>query len=410
MFRLRAPIFVRLFVASALTASALLTASTPASAVGTRESIIVIDDVDGTPASPIVHVWVAAADDVPTTETMTGSVQILVGSNDRVASAATPLGSSGNAQDGYELAIPISLQASEKNTPLTISAVYSGDAQWTEAGWYDDGPLTVTDTGVYFAVAPPNPNGTPKTGYWMLAQNGGIFAFGDTTFYGTAASYGTNNWVDMEKAPFLNGYWLLNSDGDVVPFGSVADLGSFTGTLASGEEFTSISKTTTGKGYWLFTNRGRVVPFGDAKFYGDMSQVKLNGPVLDSIPTASGLGYYMVASDGGIFAFGDAQFRGSMGNARLNAPVQSLVPDVDGTGYWLVASDGGIFAFDAPFYGSMGAQKLNRPVTGMVASGPGGYLMVAEDGGIFAFGTATFRGSLGNIKINTSIVSVTSLS
>ena len=39
-----------------------------------------------------------------------------------------------------------------------------------------------------------------------------------------------------------------------------------------------------------------------------MSKVKLNGPVLDSIPSASGKGYYMVGSDGGIFSFGDAKF------------------------------------------------------------------------------------------------------
>src|SRR5207248_2483152 len=90
-----------------------------------------------------------------------------------------------------------------------------------------------------------------------------------------------------------------------------------------------------------FTNRGRAIAFGDAPFLGDMSQTKLNGPVLGSVATPNGKGYYMVASDGGIFAFGDAAFAGSMGDKKLNAPVQSLVPDGDGHGYWLVASDGG---------------------------------------------------------------------
>src|SRR5207253_2590914 len=97
-------------------------------------------------------------------------------------------------------------------------------------------------------------------------------------------------------------------------------------------------------GYWMVGADGRVYNFGDANSYGDTSQVKLNGPVLDSIPSADGKGYYMVASDGGIFTFGDAVFKGSMGDKPLNKPVQSLVPDADGSGYWLVASDGGIFA------------------------------------------------------------------
>jgi ribosomal protein L24E len=126
-----------------------------------------------------------------------------------------------------------------------------------------------------------------------------------------------------------------------------------------------------------------------------MTKTKLNGPVLDSIPSASGNGYYMVASDGGIFTFGDAAYKGSMGDKKLNAPVQSLVPDADGSGYWLVASDGGIFAFDAPFKGSMGAIKLNKPVTGMVRFG-NGYLMVGTDGGIFSFSDKKFQGSLGD--------------
>jgi ribosomal protein L24E len=139
-----------------------------------------------------------------------------------------------------------------------------------------------------------------------------------------------------------------------------------------------------------------------------MAATRLNGPVLDSIPTASGKGYYMVASDGGIFSFGDARFLGSMGGKRLNAPVQSLVPDGDGVGYWLVASDGGIFAFEAPFKGSMGDKRLNKPVTGMVRFG-NGYLMVAEDGGIFNFSDKQFHGSLGSSPPARPVVAVAAL-
>jgi ribosomal protein L24E len=166
--------------------------------------------------------------------------------------------------------------------------------------------------------------------------------------------------------------------------------------MAAGEKVTSLSATADSGGYWIFTDRGRVVTFGDAAFLGDVSNLHLAGPVLDSIVTPSGKGYYMVASDGGIFAFGDAMFYGSMGGHKLNAQVQSLVPDSDGAGYWLVASDGGIFAFQAAFKGSMGSTHLNKPVTGMVRAGKG-YLMVGEDGGIFDFSgdPTSFKGSLG---------------
>ena len=93
-----------------------------------------------------------------------------------------------------------------------------------------------------------------------------------------------------------------------------------------------------------------------------MSALRLNGPVLDSIPTPSGRGYYMVASDGGIFTFGDAVFHGSTGNIKLNAPVQSLVPDPDGVGYWLVAADGGVFSFEGAFRGSLGDNPPAHPI------------------------------------------------
>jgi len=235
--------------------------------------------------------------------------------------------------------------------------------------------------------------GSGGSGYWMVGQDGAVYAFGGAAHLGNAP---TGSAEDLEPTPSKAGYWVVNAAGNVFSFGDAPNLGGIDGRLAAGEKVTSISATPSGGGYWLFTTFGRVAAFGDAGHVGDMSGTRLNSPVLDSIPTPSGRGYYMVAGDGGIFTFGDADFRGSMGGTPLNAPVQSLVPDSDGVGYWLVASDGGIFAFDAAFHGSMGGTRLNKPITGMVAFGPGGYLMVGEDGGIFTFGTAAFHGSLGD--------------
>ena len=261
------------------------------------------------------------------------------------------------------------------------------------------GPATTTTT-VTTPVTPPTtaPAQVPsRSGYWMIGSDGRVYNFGDATSYGDATLAAGAQAVDLEPTPSGNGYWIVDSLGHVFARGDAGSFGDVDRSILQGGEYvTSLSSTATGKGYWVFTTAGRVISFGDAVWYGDMSQVKLNGPVLDSIPSASGKGYYMVASDGGIFTFGDALFRGSMGNTRLNKPVQSLVPAAEGSGYWLVASDGGIFAFGgAPFRGSMASIKLNKPVTGMVRFG-NGYLMVAEDGGIFSFSDKTFFGSLGD--------------
>ena len=133
----------------------------------------------------------------------------------------------------------------------------------------------------------------------------------------------------------------------------------------NGEEPASLSATPGGQGYWIFTNRGRTIAFGDAPFLGDVSDVKLNGPVLGSVATPSGKGYYMVASDGGIFAF-DAPFRGSMGDQKLNKPVVGMVRY--GDGYLMVGADGGIFNFsNLPFSGSLGDKPPASPVLAVAA-------------------------------------------
>jgi hypothetical protein len=273
---------------------------------------------------------------------------------------------------------------------------------------------------------------TPATavpaGYYMLGQRAALYGFGELGTGATIPNPATgpaasSPAVDIEMNRWGTGYWILLENGRVFaadnslrnasdPLQSTVVNATVHGEvnpsqLRSGERVVSISDTQTGLGYWIFTSQGRVFPFGDARAFGDLAGIRLNGPVLDSIATPTDLGYYMVAEDGGVFAFGDARFHGSMGDKRLNAPVHSLVPDSDNAGYWLVAGDGGVFSFDAEFHGSMGDKRLNKPVTGMVRHG-NGYLMVAEDGGIFNFSNKPFFGSLGNNPPAIPIVAVTS--
>jgi hypothetical protein len=281
------------------------------------------------------------------------------------------------------------------------------------AAWmgYDDGSVSSEEFAPSTGFGASVPQTAARAGYWMLGDDGTVYGFGDATVFpgpartpptgppspGCSGSIGPA--VDIEPTPTHRGYWIIDRWGNLRTCGDAS--GVFQGkiTLNPGEEVVSLSAVPDYEAinfdYWVFTNSGRVIPINGAPTFGDMTGVKLNGGVLDSVATPSGKGYYMVATDGGIFAFGDAKFYGSMGDTRLNAPVQSLVPDPDGIGYWLVASDGGVFAFDAPYRGSMGTTKLNKPITGMVAFG-NGYLMVGEDGGIFNFSDKAFYGSLGS--------------
>jgi hypothetical protein len=275
------------------------------------------------------------------------------------------------------------------------------------------GSTSGTDTGPVIGL-PPIPPVPPilsqptASGYWMLTSDGQVHPFGDAAYLGQPYPIADGaRAVDLEPSPSGFGYWVVDETGRVRAFGDVRRHGSVGyNVLDPGERAVSLSATPTGDGYWVFTSRGRAVPFGDAGFFGDVSALALNRPVIGSVATPSGKGYYLFAADGGIFTFGDAAFFGSTGAMRLNKSVVAMAVAPGTGGYWLVGADGGLFAFgNAGFFGSMGAVPLNRPVSAVVP-GQAGYLMVGEDGGAFSFGDVSFFGSLGTNPPATPVVSV----
>jgi hypothetical protein len=190
-------------------------------------------------------------------------------------------------------------------------------------------------------------------GYWMVASDGGIFAYGDAGYFGSAGDLTLNKpIVGMAATPDGKGYWLVASDGGVFSYGDAGFFGS-AGNIHLNEPIVGMAATRDGKGYWLVASDGGIFAYGDAAFYGSTGNIHLNEPVVGMTSTADGKGYWMVASDGGIFNYGDASFHGSTGNIALVQPIVGMAPTADGSGYWLTAADGGIFAFDAPFYGSL---------------------------------------------------------
>ena len=263
---------------------------------------------------------------------------------------------------------------------------------------------------------PVIPTPPPPDGYWMLANDGEVYPFGEADDLGDATALGfptIGQAVDIAATPSGSGYWIIDDLGGVHAYGDASTFGSLVGALAPGERLIAISPTPMGLGYWLFTDIGAVHAFGDAAFFGDVSHLSLDGPIVDAVATLSGRGYYMAANDGGVFALGDAPFHGSvreaLGGGLPDQPIVALVTTLDSSGYWLVGADGGAFAFKAPFVGSipqiLPGIPLNAPVVGIVAFG-GGYLMVATDGGIFNFSELPFLGSLGNNPPINPVISV----
>jgi hypothetical protein len=231
-------------------------------------------------------------------------------------------------------------------------------------------------------------------GYWEVASDGGIFAFGDAGFHGSMGGTPLDApIVAMAATPDGGGYWEVASDGGIFSFGDAPFFGS-TGGLPLRAPIVGMAPTPDGGGYWEVASDGGIFAYGDAEFHGSMGGHPLDAPIVGVAATPDGGGYWEVASDGGIFAFGGAAFFGSEGGHPLDAPIVGIATAAGGAGYREVASDGGIFGFgDAPFFGSTGGLPLAKPVVGMAAE-PGGYWEVASDGGIFNYGEARFDGSV----------------
>ena len=67
-------------------------------------------------------------------------------------------------------------------------------------------------------------------GYWLVAADGGVFAFGDAGFYGSMGAKPLNQpVVGMAATPDGKGYWLVAADGGIFAFGDAAFYGSMGG-------------------------------------------------------------------------------------------------------------------------------------------------------------------------------------
>jgi len=80
-------------------------------------------------------------------------------------------------------------------------------------------------------------------------------------------------------APTGHGYWLAATDGGVFTFGDATFFGSMGGRPLN-QPIVGIASNPSGSGYWLDARDGGVFTFGGAQFYGSMGGTSLNQPVV----------------------------------------------------------------------------------------------------------------------------------
>jgi murein DD-endopeptidase MepM/ murein hydrolase activator NlpD len=216
---------------------------------------------------------------------------------------------------------------------------------------------------------------------------------------GAAADHGSLQSLGIRPASAVlgvasdatgNGYWMVAGDGGIFAFGDAPFFGS-TGNLVLNRPVVGMAPTHDGGGYWLVASDGGVFAFGNAGFFGSLGAQRLNAPIVAMTPTSTGKGYWLIGGDGGVFAYGDAPFLGSTGGLVPSPSIVSMAPTRTGTGYWLVTASGQVFGFgSAQLFGDLRAATLSNPVIGIAPTPSGkGYWIAQQDGQVWPFGDAS---------------------
>jgi photosystem II stability/assembly factor-like uncharacterized protein len=220
---------------------------------------------------------------------------------------------------------------------------------------------------------------TPTTndgGYWLDAADGGVFAFGDAGFHGSIpglgiAPAGTPGSGRHLNAPVVGmvpstdggGYFMVASDGGVFAFGDAKFNGSCPGIGGCSGAAVAVLPDASGNGYWLVTASGHVYAFGDATYYG--APGPQSAPVTAAVRSPDGRGYWILSSDGTVSSWGDATPLGGLptGSTSNADPATAIFATSDGQGYWIATAEGSVVPFgDAPNQGSMAGRALNAPI------------------------------------------------
>ena len=172
-------------------------------------------------------------------------------------------------------------------------------------------------------------------GDWLVASDGGIFAYGDAQFYGSTGSLKLNKpIIGMVPTHDGGGYWLIASDGGVFAFGDAGFFGSL-GGVPPATALVGVAPTSYGAGYWVLGANGTVYGFGDAPQVGiapvSPALSAMKSPMTGLIPDFSGQGFDAVNASGQAFAFGDAPYFGD---------VTSAVPGYAGHAVGIAATPG----------------------------------------------------------------------
>ena len=120
-------------------------------------------------------------------------------------------------------------------------------------------------------------------GYVILNEGGGLYSFGDASghYYGNLIDGGVPHQANFPANPGKavsvafsasgNGYWILADNGAIYSFGDADYYGNLIDHAYPGHA-TSLTRSADGAGYQILTSEGGIYSFGDAvgQYYGNL--------------------------------------------------------------------------------------------------------------------------------------------
>ena len=106
----------------------------------------------------------------------------------------------------------------------------------------------------------------PIGGYWTVTPAGAVTPHSSAPALGSPALSNlhlSRPVVGMAGTPDGNGYWLVASDGGIFNYGDATFYGS-TGGMHLNKPIVGMASTNDGKGYWLVASDGGIFSYGDA--------------------------------------------------------------------------------------------------------------------------------------------------
>ena len=161
-------------------------------------------------------------------------------------------------------------------------------------------------------------------GYWLVASDGGIFAYGDAA--STAPPGPPPEPAHRRDGPHPRRRGLL--DGGLRRRDLLLRrrrLLRLDGNIHLNQPIVGMATDPHGPRLLARGLRRRDLLLRGCRLLRLDRGVHLNKPIVAMTPTPDGKGYWLVAADGGIFTFGDAAFYGS-GSAPLTEPTERSSP------------------------------------------------------------------------------------